>query len=486
MVQEVPDADRGDHHQGHGHQVQADDLGDHVQTTNGANGSSTRAFPSVQHADELPRGCAGGQILAEQRLTGVRQRREEPEYEGGHPDLRLAAGRSRRGIVVDDRAANGTGIVQHRVEAREATVTETTIAFTELLGRRVRMGPWEDQKVSTYRKIIEALDGARWDEAAHARRATSSTRRTSASRSTASGSATSTATSGTRASTRRVIKARNDQAVAVSRPARRVARGTRASSGTASSPRSRTFTAATYREQPDEAKRRLDVMKETWRQCHDRDVDHTYALMSLIKEQLGEAADPRHVRPRPAAAVRLALREVRRRQVPVGRVARDPHARRLRGDARPPRRPRADRRHGAGRARGPLRPPLRPVRLRADGRLRGDSIEGTPPRMQPPYDWKVTEEPHTWNHNTPGVCLYCTHCIILMEEMPMDRFGYPVRVVDPPVYDAEHTAVGERRRSASGRCSRTRPRCPRSTTRASGGRSRPRSVRRPAAPASSP
>ena len=43
---------------------------------------------------------------------------------------------------------------------------ETTIAFTELLGRRVRMGPWEDQKISTYRKIIEALEGGRWDEAA--------------------------------------------------------------------------------------------------------------------------------------------------------------------------------------------------------------------------------------------------------------------------------------------------------------------------------
>ena len=28
------------------------------------------------------------------------------------------------------------------------------------------MGPWEDQKVSTYRKIIDALEGARWDEAA--------------------------------------------------------------------------------------------------------------------------------------------------------------------------------------------------------------------------------------------------------------------------------------------------------------------------------
>jgi hypothetical protein len=62
--------------------------------------------------------------------------------------------------------------------------------------------------------------------------------------------------------------------------------------------------------------------------------------------------------------------------------------------------------------------------------------------MQTPYGWAVTEEPHTWNHNTPGVCLYCAHCIILMEEMPMDRFGYPVRVIDPPVYDSERTAVG--------------------------------------------
>jgi hypothetical protein len=54
--------------------------------------------------------------------------------------------------------------------------------------------------------------------------------------------------------------------------------------------------------------------------------------------------------------------------------------------------------------------------------------------MEPPYEWTVTEEKHSWNHYTPGVCLYCTHCIILMEEMPMDRFGYPVRVIDPPVY----------------------------------------------------
>jgi len=66
--------------------------------------------------------------------------------------------------------------------------------------------------------------------------------------------------------------------------------------------------------------------------------------------------------------------------------------------------------------------------------IRGDWIEGTPARMEAPYNWSVSQEPHTWNHNTKGVCHYCTHCIRLMEEWPMDRFGYPVRVIDPPTY----------------------------------------------------
>ena len=45
-------------------------------------------------------------------------------------------------------------------------MADTQIAFTELLGRRVRMGAWEDQKISTFRKILEALDEGRWDNAA--------------------------------------------------------------------------------------------------------------------------------------------------------------------------------------------------------------------------------------------------------------------------------------------------------------------------------
>jgi hypothetical protein len=78
--------------------------------------------------------------------------------------------------------------------------------------------------------------------------------------------------------------------------------------------------------------------------------------------------------------------------------------------------------------------------------IRGDSIEGTPARMEPPYNWKTSEDPRPWNHFTKGICLYCEHCIILMEEMPIDRFGYPVRVVDPPVYPDNNPDPGLRQK----------------------------------------
>ena len=78
--------------------------------------------------------------------------------------------------------------------------------------------------------------------------------------------------------------------------------------------------------------------------------------------------------------------------------------------------------------------------------VRGDWVEGTPPRMEAPYNWKTSEGSHDWNHYTPGVCFYCAHCIILMEQMPMDRFGYPVRVIDPPTYPDTERDAGKRQR----------------------------------------
>ena len=54
--------------------------------------------------------------------------------------------------------------------------------------------------------------------------------------------------------------------------------------------------------------------------------------------------------------------------------------------------------------------------------------------MQDPYGWTVVAGEYPWTHYKSGVCHYCVHCIVLMEEMPIDRFGYPVRVIDPPTY----------------------------------------------------
>lgn len=71
----------------------------------------------------------------------------------------------------------------------------------------------------------------------------------------------------------------------------------------------------------------------------------------------------------------------------------------------------------------------------------GEPLDGTPPRMENPYRWKVLEEAHDFGWNTPGVCTYCAHCCVLTEKLPIQHFGYPVRVVDPPLYPNDGDAV---------------------------------------------
>ena len=68
---------------------------------------------------------------------------------------------------------------------------------------------------------------------------------------------------------------------------------------------------------------------------------------------------------------------------------------------------------------------------------RGDPIEGTPPRPQPPYEFGVTTEEHDWAWNEKGVCHYCAHCCFALERLPAERWGHPVRVVDSPLYPEE-------------------------------------------------
>ncbi|HEX4659899.1 MAG TPA: hypothetical protein VH307_21140 [Streptosporangiaceae bacterium] len=66
--------------------------------------------------------------------------------------------------------------------------------------------------------------------------------------------------------------------------------------------------------------------------------------------------------------------------------------------------------------------------LRADANADGAARVGTP------FGFRVTAERHDWAWQTKGVCLYCVHCCQLQERAPIARLGYPVRVVEPPVW----------------------------------------------------
>lgn len=190
-------------------------------------------------------------------------------------------------------------------------------------------------------------------------------------------------------------------------------------------------------EKATEAKAAMTRAKELWRQTHDRDVDTVYGYVSEVSERFGEESvrdmwveimqpwfDARYDRfdidtfdwsESLDVLLYLTFEAMRGHLVGPNRT----------GDI------------GFEELEDRFVFTFDPCG--SGGRtVQGDDIEGTGPRMEHPYNWKTTEEAHDWNHFTPGVCLYCAHCIILTEQMPIDKFGYPVRVIDPPVYDSAH------------------------------------------------
>jgi DNA-binding FadR family transcriptional regulator len=66
--------------------------------------------------------------------------------------------------------------------------------------------------------------------------------------------------------------------------------------------------------------------------------------------------------------------------------------------------------------------------------LRADANADGTARAGPPFGFGVTTEEHDWAWRTKGVCLYCAHCCQLQERASIARLGYPVRVVEPPVW----------------------------------------------------
>jgi hypothetical protein len=305
------------------------------------------------------------------------------------------------------------------------------MGFSETLQRRVRLGAWEDQKISTFRKIHEAIDAGRWQEARDLAEyfvdeAAVCWNLYRQWLSDLEGFLRDEGTS----------EADLDEIRVKLREVTRLPDGSVFDSASMWERFNRLIadvcTACDAHDGPA-ARETMNEAKEVWRQTHDRDVDMTYCYMSETAERFGDDAIPRMYE-----RVLLPLFAWRYEKFDIDKHPWDEGLETLMYVACEAMR---------GHLVGPERTGDFELQefddrfvLRFDPcgsgqrTIRGDWIEGTPPRMEAPYNWRVSEEERDWNHFTKGVCLYCAHCVILMEHMPIDRFGYPVRVVDPPVY----------------------------------------------------
>ena len=309
--------------------------------------------------------------------------------------------------------------------------TETRIEFSEVLGRRIRLGSWEDQKISTYRKIREAVAEERWDDAADL--ADYFIDEASVCfilyRQWINDLSNFLKSNGVSPEDVAAVNAGIVAKIALPDGSPWNAHR----HWDSFKREQRKLLSHLFRAEPDQALAALDAMKETWRQTHDRDVDHTYGLMSEIQERFGGQGivDMYKVVLEPLFAWRYEKFDIDKHPWDEAlETLMNVACESMRGHLVGP-----ERTGDFELVETDDRFVLRFDPCSSGGRtIRGDWIEGTPARMEPPYNWGVSQEEASWNHFQKGVCLYCAHCIILMEEMPIDRFGYPVRTVDPPIY----------------------------------------------------
>jgi hypothetical protein len=330
------------------------------------------------------------------------------------------------------RAEEFLGRLHSRISAEEQRDPEGPLTYSEVLGRRVRTGDWPDQARSTLDKVEAALEAAEFATAA----ALADFMKDEAAviyaiyrdwvpklidflRERGVSDAELTAI--------------NERVLALARtPDGRPFHARRLWAELEDE--FRTFVLACGKEDVAAARETLARIHASWVTLHDHDVDHIYGLMDAIVSRWGEAAigemwdhmvgglfTSRYAKfdieqysweESLETNVYLALEAMRGHLVGPGRrgnieLEEDEDRFTFRFDP-----------CGSG---GHI--------------LRGDQeVEMTPPRAEPPYGWAVLEEEHDFAWNTKGVCLYCTNCCVVMQLKPIETFGYPVRVVEPPTY----------------------------------------------------
>jgi hypothetical protein len=177
----------------------------------------------------------------------------------------------------------------------------------------------------------------------------------------------------------------------------------------------------------EDARRRLDALREGWRTLHDDYADYQARLLKFVAERFGEAALGdcyRHVLG-PYLRERYGPFDVRLR----------PYEETLFRNAYLSYEAMRSHLCGPGR-RGELE-----VEEDDDKIVVAFDPCGSGGRQQREQELGVTRERHDWAWNEMGVCYYCAHCCFALELWPAEQWGHPVRVVDSPLYDEAHADV---------------------------------------------
>ena len=176
----------------------------------------------------------------------------------------------------------------------------------------------------------------------------------------------------------------------------------------------------------------LEQWKEAWRSIHDRDVDYASGLMNIAHLRFGEESLEELLRS--AITDRFDFRYARYD------VSRFPWSEGFDELVH------ASIETQRGHLVGPHREGELELQEHDDrvvisfepcgtgGRtVAGDKLSGTPSRHEAPYYFNTINLKHDFSWNKQGVCQYCSHCAMMTGKLPIERFGYPLRIVEPPL-----------------------------------------------------
>jgi hypothetical protein len=304
------------------------------------------------------------------------------------------------------------------------------------LGKRVRRGPWVDQAVSTTRKVEEAIDAGQWELVAQLVDYWMEEAKVVFVIYTVwtEGFETWLLARGVpqqqlKSETERLARLLSFPAGEAFDPGPRWEQLAAKAGVLANLSRAFQLTEA-------EAKARLDELRESWRQLHDRGADMMSGLLSFVATQFGEAAiencyrfvlEPYlQERYQPFDLREQSYEETIYRNLYLAFEA-------MRGHLCGP-----DRTGDLELEEHHDRWVIRFDPCGSGNRsLRGDEVESTGSRAEPPYSFGVTKARYDWAWNEEGICYYCAHCCFALERWPAEQWGHPLRVIDSPRYPSE-------------------------------------------------